>query len=61
MEIAVYDVAGRKVAVLVNGTLEAGRHEAVWAGVTAGGKPAASGIYFFSLRAKPLKVLFSPV
>lgn len=51
VEIAVFDVAGRKVAVLVDGIFEAGRHEAIWTGITSSGRTAASGVYFFVLRA----------
>lgn len=44
--LAVYDVMGREVAVLFEGTKTAGRHEAVW---NAGGWP--SGTYFYRLEA----------
>jgi len=50
-EIAIYDVSGRKLAVLVDRELEAGRHETLWNGKTAGGRTVASGIYFCTLRA----------
>jgi hypothetical protein len=49
-ELAIYDVSGRRVAVLVDRELEAGRHEAFWNGRTAGGATAASGIYFCTLK-----------
>ena len=41
VELAVYDVIGRRVAMLVDGVLAAGRHEATW---QAGKLP--SGTYF---------------
>ncbi len=50
VEIAIYDVSGRKLAVLVDRELDAGRHEALWNGKTGGGTTAASGIYFCTLR-----------
>jgi hypothetical protein len=50
VELAIYDVTGRKLAVLVDRVLDAGRHEALWNGKTAGGTTAASGIYFCTLR-----------
>lgn len=50
-EIAIYDVSGRKLAVLVDRELDAGRHEVLWNGKTMGGKTAAAGIYFCTLRA----------
>ena len=40
VELAIYDVSGRTVAVLVDRELEAGRHEAFWNGKTAGGTTA---------------------
>lgn len=51
VEIAIYDVSGRLVATLVDRELPAGRHETVWNGRAADGRPAASGIYLCTLRA----------
>ncbi len=51
VELAIYDVSGRAVAVLVDRELGAGRHEAFWNGKMAGGTTAASGVYFCTLRA----------
>lgn len=44
VRVAVYDLRGREVAVLADGTLEAGFHEFTWTGATAGGR-AAAGVY----------------
>ena len=49
--LAVYDAGGRRVATLVNGTVESGAHEFVWNGTTDGGDPVASGVYFYRLVA----------
>jgi flagellar hook assembly protein FlgD len=38
-----------KVRVLESGERSAGRHEAVWDGRDASGKPAADGVYFYRL------------
>jgi hypothetical protein len=46
-------VLGRRVAVLVDGALEAGAHEAVWDGRDAAGRPAAAGVYLYRLDAGP--------
>ncbi len=46
VELAVYDVIGRRVAMLVDGVLAAGRHKATW---QAGKLP--SGTYFYRLTA----------
>lgn len=51
VDLAVYDVSGRAVAVLVHGELDPGRYEAVWNGRAAGGRVAASGVYFCRLSA----------
>ena len=47
--IAVYDITGRRVRVLEDGVMDAGRHEVVWHGETDTGIEAASGIYFCRL------------
>jgi hypothetical protein len=44
--LVVFDVQGRRVATLLDRTLEAGRHEVSWDGVDPGGNHAKSGIYF---------------
>jgi hypothetical protein len=46
VRLSVYDILGREVDVLVNGKMEAGRHEIRW---NAAGE--ASGIYFYRLQA----------
>ncbi|MFO7608390.1 MAG: FG-GAP-like repeat-containing protein, partial [Candidatus Krumholzibacteriia bacterium] len=50
VEIAVYSLDGRRVAVLVAGPLAAGRHEAVWDGRDSAGRRAASGGYLIRMR-----------
>jgi len=49
--LAVYDVAGRLVAELLDGTVEAGRHELRWSGLNANGRPVAPGVYFYRVEA----------
>ena len=44
--IGVYDVTGRLVATLVDGSMPAGVNPVVWDGRDSYGAPAASGIYF---------------
>jgi len=43
---AVYDIAGRRVAVLLNGTREAGWHRLDWFGTDDQGHEVAAGVYF---------------
>ena len=47
VEISVYDVLGRRVAVLTDGPKPAGQHEVRW---STGG--LATGVYFVRMRAK---------
>ncbi len=50
VELSVYDVAGRKVASLEQGNLDAGNHHVVWNGKTDAGDPAPTGRYNYVLR-----------
>lgn len=47
--LAVYDVAGRRVAVLFDGVAEPGDREVIWDGRDAEGRRSPSGIYFARL------------
>jgi hypothetical protein len=47
--VTVHDVAGRGVAVLLDGVVEAGDHDVVWDGRGGTGRPVSSGIYFVRL------------
>ncbi len=51
VELSIYDVSGRRMAVLVDEMMEAGPHEAMWNGLTREGASAASGVYFCTLKA----------
>ncbi|MDP8211395.1 MAG: T9SS type A sorting domain-containing protein [Candidatus Stygibacter australis] len=46
IDLSVYDVAGRLVKTLYNGTQTSGNHFEVWDGTDNSGKAIASGIYF---------------
>jgi flagellar hook assembly protein FlgD len=48
--LRVYDVSGRLVRTLVDGRVEAGRHEVAWDGRDQGGRRTASGVYFYRLQ-----------
>jgi hypothetical protein len=50
VDIAVYDVAGRRVRSIESGVRGAGQHWADWDGRADNGFAVASGIYFFRLR-----------
>ncbi|MBN1504747.1 MAG: T9SS type A sorting domain-containing protein [Candidatus Eisenbacteria bacterium] len=63
VRIAVYDLMGRSVRVLVDEPRPAGRHLAVWDGRNEQGEIVASGVYFYDVaigdfrQAKKLVVL----
>jgi len=47
----VYDIRGRQVATLVNGSLPAGEHTIRWNGIDGQGSAVADGIYFCHIKA----------
>jgi FlgD Ig-like domain len=51
VRLEIYGLDGRRVAVLVNGTLGAGHHEITWTGRDDSGHQVASGVYFYRIRA----------
>jgi hypothetical protein len=50
VDLRIYDVAGRSVATLANGSKSSGRHTVEWHGVDAHGQSVAPGIYFGVLK-----------
>ncbi len=51
VQLRVYDVTGKLVAILADRAYPAGAHAVTWSGTNHRGRPAASGIYFYRLRA----------
>lgn len=49
--VAVYNILGQLVVLLVDDELPAGEHAAFWDGTDSDGRSAASGIYFYRLEA----------
>jgi len=49
--LAIYNVAGERVRVLVDETLAAGRQRVLWDGLDGAGAPVARGIYFARVEA----------
>jgi hypothetical protein len=45
----IYDIAGHRIACLVNGNEERGDHSALWNGTGKSGRPAAAGVYIYRL------------
>lgn len=51
--VTVYDIAGRRVRRLIEGSfMEAGEHRVIWDGRNDGGRATASGIYFCRLTTR---------
>ena len=50
MELAVYDVAGRRVTTLVSQRQAPGVYRVGWHGLNGQGEAVASGVYFCRLR-----------
>ena len=50
VDLRIYDASGRLVATLIDERQPGGRREALWQGTSAGGSPAAAGVYFVRLR-----------
>ncbi len=50
VDLAVYDIAGRKVRTLERGVRDAGEHELAWDGNDANGGSVAAGIYLIRLQ-----------
>ncbi len=49
VEIAVYDILGRRVATLLEKVLPAGQHSIEWDGTDHSGERVASGVYFYRM------------
>ena len=50
VDLAVFDLGGRRIRDLVRGIAEPGEHRASWDGLDDGGHPIASGVYFARLE-----------
>jgi hypothetical protein len=49
VSLSVYDLRGRRVATVVEGTLDAGDHRCAWDGTGHSGRAAPAGVYFVRL------------
>ena len=50
VELAVFDLQGRKLRVLANGLMDAGSYSREWDGLDASGQSAGAGVYFYRLK-----------
>jgi hypothetical protein len=51
VDLTIYNVLGQQVRNLISGEMEPGQHSITWDGRDNGGNTAASGIYFYRLKA----------
>ncbi len=51
VQLGVFDVSGRRVAVLASGRMSAGTYQKAWNGSDDGGARVRPGVYFYRLRA----------
>jgi hypothetical protein len=50
VQVGIYDVRGRCLSILVEGTRNPGRYMVAWPGTDGAGRPLPSGVYFARLR-----------
>lgn len=55
VSLSIYDVSGRLVRTLIDGTQESGLHSVMWDGRTNSGQQAGSGIYLYRFNAQNLE------
>gem|GEM_PF-4629282 len=53
VSLIIYDITGREVRRLVDGTVEPGYHSAVWDGAGISGTTVSSGVYIYRFTAVP--------
>ena len=51
VDLAIYDLSGRRVRTLIRGSRDAGFHSVEWDGYTESGTRASNGVYFYKLNA----------
>ncbi len=51
VQLAIFDITGRRLRTLVEGLHDAGMHTVRWNGQDQLGRPVGSGVYFYQLRA----------
>jgi hypothetical protein len=61
VDVKVRDLAGRRVATIFRGALDAGSREFTWAGVSDEGAPVSSGAYFLQVRAGDQRLVGSEI
>ncbi len=55
VQLSLYDLAGQKVRILVEGHWPAGTHQVKWDGRDEEGQAVASGVYFYRLQGEDVQ------
>jgi hypothetical protein len=56
VDLAVYDLGGRRVRSLASGVVAAGAHRVEWSGADDRGRPVAAGVYFVRLHTERMEI-----
>ena len=56
VSVEVYDILGRRIAVLADEVFAPGTHRVIWESRDASGRPVSSGIYFYRVSAGDMVV-----
>ncbi len=54
--LSIYDIMGRRVNTLYNGTLSAGTHHLTWNGTDNSGEVVSSGMYFYRIETSDITI-----
>jgi predicted outer membrane repeat protein len=57
VSLAIYDLLGKRIRILVNGRQTAGHYMVRWNGINESGNPVASGVYLYRLKINDNPVL----
>ena len=52
----VYDITGRLVNTLINGSMETGYHSVTWNGFDSQGRVVSAGLYIYALKGKDVSI-----
>ncbi len=55
VDVSIYDVQGRVVQTILHANLPNGNYTTRWNGLTSSGAEAASGLYFYQIKAGDLR------
>lgn len=61
VQLDIFNIRGQKVKKLLDQNLEAGQHQSIWDGKDSKGQIAASGVYFYRLKAGKMKPVINKI